>query len=685
MAPPPAPSAASIASAASPPRRGEGGGLPSSSSSPLVPSNTNNAPSIWRSGASGSILLVLVTIVMVAQFPYLTSTASLQQYVAELSFRTVANEYSMVESAVTIQGSSSSSSSPYQSPNTSSDAAATQATAGFVSADKQQQQQQQPPKQAAEILTTTTTTTTTTTAKSLMEKQGGITMVLPSDATAEHVNEQPEDKLVTVTNATESTTEPSATDATAGHTAVKELAATAAAVAEEALSATATSVPRKKNYAHPPLNVIVLYPDDMRHDSLSCAGTQAVQTPFLDRIASEGIRFTHNCVTTSICWISRATLFSGQYINRHKAQYLFRPISEEKWQYTYPALLRQHGYYLGHIGKWQYRNTEFVRNVAFDYAFVYEGVHIFKMKGQEIHVTDRNRIDAIDFLRTRPKDRKFALQVAFYAPKAVGQGDMQWTPMQKSMSLYNNLTLTYPPGMNESYYRLPSFFRENSDRFEARKRWQQRFGTPQKFDASMKNYYRMITEVDEAVGAIYQELEAQGILNETMIIFTTDNGFFHSEHGLSGKWFPYQESIRVPLIIRDPRIPKEKIGTTNDDFTLNIDLASTILGAAGLESHPVMQGRDISDLYLQDPPIQPPWRDEFFYVFPSKGKAILPGATALVRKDFKLFRYPEWNIEQLFHLKEDPLEEYDLSRDPKYASILNEMRIRHDELEKASY
>jgi len=253
------------------------------------------------------------------------------------------------------------------------------------------------------------------------------------------------------------------------------------------------------------------------------------------------------------------------------------------------------------------------------------------------------------------------------------------------MSLYSNLTLTYPPGMNESYYRLPPFFRENSDRFEARKRWHQRFGTPEKFDASMKNYYRMITEVDEAVGAIYQELEAQGILNETMIIFTTDNGFFHSEHGLTGKWFPYQESIRVPLIIRDPRIPKDKIGTTNDEFTVNIDLASTILGAAGLESHPVMQGRDISDLYLQDPPIQPPWRDEFFYVFPSKGKTIIPGATALVRKDFKLFRYPEWNVEQLFHLKEDPLEEYDLSRDPKYASILNEMRIRHDELEKASY
>jgi hypothetical protein len=120
---------------------------------------------------------------------------------------------------------------------------------------------------------------------------------------------------------------------------------------------------------------------------------------------------------------------------------------------------------------------------------------------------------------------------------------MQWTPMEKTKHLYENETFTYPVGMNESYHRLPHFFHQPGNK--ARARWGQRFGTPEKFDASMKAYYRMITEVDEACSDIYKELVTQGIENETMVIFTTDNGFFHSEHGLSGK----VRNMRVCFIV----------------------------------------------------------------------------------------------------------------------------------------
>merc|ERR1740124_1117450 len=113
----------------------------------------------------------------------------------------------------------------------------------------------------------------------------------------------------------------------------------------------------------------------------------------------------------------------------------------------------------------------------------------------------------------------------------------------------------------------------------------------------MKNYYRMVTEVDTSVGQIITKLREQNVLDETLIIFTTDNGNFHAEHGLADKWYPHQESIRVPLIIKDPRMSPNHVGTTNDDFTLNIDLAPTILGAAGLEPLPSMMGRDMSILY----------------------------------------------------------------------------------------
>jgi arylsulfatase len=231
---------------------------------------------------------------------------------------------------------------------------------------------------------------------------------------------------------------------------------------------------------------------------------------------------------------------------------------------------------------------------------------------------------------------------------------------------------------------LPHFHSQNY-KSEARKRWNQRFGTAHKFDASMKAYYRMITEVDACAKAVVAEVERQGMLNETMIIFTTDNGFFHAEHGLSGKWFPYQESIRVPLILWDPRMPTSVRNTTNDEFTLNIDLAETILGAANLPPHPRMQGRDIADLYLPERRNNletKPWREEFYYEFPGQASLnIIPAANALVRKDFKLFHYPEWKTWQLFNLKDDPLEEVDLIEDPKYAAVVAEMKTRYAELQ----
>ena len=132
----------------------------------------------------------------------------------------------------------------------------------------------------------------------------------------------------------------------------------------------------------------------------------------------------------------------------------------------------------------------------------------------------------------------------------------------------------------------------------------------------------MATEVDSTCQAIVQELENQGVLNNTLVIFTTDNGYFHSEHGLADKFYPHQESIRVPLIIRDPRMSDDKIGTTNDDFTLSIDLAPTMLSAAGISPPARMQGRDISKLYrneLAEYLQSNRCRTEFYYELPNVG------------------------------------------------------------------
>jgi arylsulfatase A-like enzyme len=179
------------------------------------------------------------------------------------------------------------------------------------------------------------------------------------------------------------------------------------------------------------------------------------------------------------------------------------------------------------------------------------------------------------------------------------------------------------------------------------------------------------------------ELKKQGVLDNTLVIFTCDNGYFHAEHGLADKWYPHQESIRVPLIVRDPRMAAAKRGSTNDDFTLNVDLAPTILAATGIQAPATMQGRDMAPLYLAAK--KPEWRNEFFYEHAIIGNVNkIPASEALVRKDWKYFYWPDFNVEQLFHIAADPLEENDLAQDPAQAARLTEMRTRHAELKAAA-
>jgi arylsulfatase A-like enzyme len=199
----------------------------------------------------------------------------------------------------------------------------------------------------------------------------------------------------------------------------------------------------------------------------------------------------------------------------------------------------------------------------------------------------------------------------------------------------------------------------------------------------MKNYYRLATEVDTVCGRVLAELKKQNELENTLVIFTTDNGYYHAEHGLADKWYPHQESIRVPLIITDPRMPQEKHGKSNDAITLNVDLAPTILGAAGIEAPKTMQGCDIGQLYLSTE--QPQWRSEFYYEHPTiRSIEFIPSAEALVRKEEKYFYWPDFKREQLFDLTADPHEENDLAADPTQAKRLAEMRTRFAELKAAA-
>lgn len=427
-----------------------------------------------------------------------------------------------------------------------------------------------------------------------------------------------------------------------------------------------------------PLNVVVLYADDWRFDTLGCAENPVVKTPNLDRLANDGFRFTHNCVTTSICGVSRATLFTGQWMSRHgnKAFAAF----QTPWAETYPGLLRANGYYVGHIGKWH--NGKFPAE-NFDFGRSYAGTHWHKQTdGTPIHVTKKNENDALEFLQNRPSDKPFCLTVAFFATHAEDHNPKQYLPQPESMELYKDVTIPIPKTATEEAFRkLPPFIANEKN--EGRVRWHWRFDTPEKYQEMMKNYYRLASEVDSTAGRVIAELKKQGVLENTLVIFTCDNGYFHAEHGLADKWYPHQESIRVPLIVRDPRMASAKRGATNDDFTLNVDLAPTILAATGINAPATMQGHDMAPLYLAAN--KPEWRSEFFYEHAIIGNVNkIPASEALVRKDWKYFYWPDFKLEQLFHITADPLEENDLAQDPTQADRLAEMRTRFAELKAAA-
>ncbi|MFU8848672.1 MAG: sulfatase [Opitutales bacterium] len=430
--------------------------------------------------------------------------------------------------------------------------------------------------------------------------------------------------------------------------------------------------------ASPP-NILVLYADDWRHDVLGVAGHPVVQTPNLDRLASEGVRFVNSYVTTSICGVSRASLYTGQWMSRHGARGF--AMWDTPWEESYLARLRESGYFLGHVGKWH--NRPFPED-EFDFGRAYHGKHWYRVNRtdeHETHITIRNENDAMEFLRQRPKDQPFYLTVAFFTPHAEDGHPLQFLPQPESLSLYEGIEIPVSPNATQAdWERLPDFFTSEN---EGRNRWRWRFDTPEKYQSMMKNYFRLITEIDTTSGRILKELEKQGVLEDTLVIFTTDNGFYHAEHGLADKWYPHEESIRVPLIIKDPRMCSSRKNTTEEAMVLNVDLASTILAAAGLEPSFGMQGHDLAPLYLAGE--KPAWRDEFFYEHPTlRNVDFIPASEALVRRDWKYFYWPEHDVEQLFHLETDPYEQNDLVADERYADKLKEMRARFAELKAAA-
>ncbi|MFK7742961.1 MAG: sulfatase [Planctomycetota bacterium] len=421
-------------------------------------------------------------------------------------------------------------------------------------------------------------------------------------------------------------------------------------------------------------NLLFVLTDDQRFDQMGCAGHPVLKTPTMDRLAAEGVRFANAYVTTAICAASRASILTGRREGHHGYTFGTPPMGRELAESSYAQVLRQDGYRTGFVGKWGMRFEKGVAKDAFDWRKPMG--YPYRRPGKP-HLTDRIAAAAIDFMQ-QEDERPFCLSISFHAPHADDGSKEQYYPALDLAELYADADVAVPPLAESGFAALPPFLQTSL----GRERWGWRFDSREKQVRRTKDYWRMITGIDRALGTITAALEASGQADNTVILFTSDNGYFLGERGLAGKWLIYEESIRVPLLVYDPRAPQSQRGRVVDAMALNIDFAPTLLELAGCDAVPAgYDGRSLVPLLAGDAPAD--WRTDFLYEHLFNHKKI-PPSVGVRGERFVYARYERQQpvYEQLFDLKADPEQLRNLSDDAAFAEELARMRARCSALQK---
>lgn len=238
---------------------------------------------------------------------------------------------------------------------------------------------------------------------------------------------------------------------------------------------------------------------------------------------------------------------------------------------------------------------------------------------------------------------------------------MQYLPSKATLSLYCDVRFLYRGAPASDVDRFPLAIQHS----ESRRRWGVRFATPQLYQDSLKGYYRLVSGIDSAVASIRETLNERGLSENTIIVYSADHGIFNGEHGLAGKWYAHEESIRIPLIIYDPRLPEASRAKRKTAMTLNIDLHPTLLEMAGLEPAGAVQGRSLLGLVRGDQYASRP----AFYVehhFPFGGW--IPSSEGIRTEKWKYIHYTDFAApyEELYNLVSDPFETQNLIGDREF-------------------
>ncbi len=438
-------------------------------------------------------------------------------------------------------------------------------------------------------------------------------------------------------------------------------------------------------------NVVFVLTDDQRSDMMSCAGHPFLETPWMDRLATEGARFANMFVTTSLCSPSRASFLSGLYASTHGVVNNFTDYPRDLP--SFPRQLQETGYRTAYIGKWHMGEQDDSPRPGFDHWVSHRGQgsyydNEFNINGERRTingyytsvVTDL----AVDWLAEDRGEEPFLLIVGHKAPHT------PFTPEEADRTIYDRIPIGYP----RTAFQLDGKPEWVSQRLDT---WHGIYGPiygfrepfPDRsaagvlaFDRFVRAYTATIRSVDANLGRLYRALDEAGELDQTIFVFAGDNGMFLGEHGMTDKRTMHEPSIRVPMLVRYPEAIRP--GLVVDRQVLNIDLAPSLLELCAAEPLPEVHGRSFVPL-LTDEDVD--WRDAWFYEYNYEVQfPYTPNVRGIRTERWKYVRYPhgdggpDRHRAELYDLVSDPGETRNLIDDPRLADTIAELRATLDRL-----
>lgn len=438
-------------------------------------------------------------------------------------------------------------------------------------------------------------------------------------------------------------------------------------------------------------NIIFFLTDDQSYDTQKDYGNPDVKTPNIDLLADQGVLFSRHYNTTAICMASRANLMTGQYEYKTGCNFDHGSLGTKQWSTSYPVLLKKEGYRVGFAGKFGFSISDTnggwkeegeVAKKDFDFYGgsphqtsykTIENKSMAKYADEYPHSTRAYGAATIDFINESVKDGEpFCMSVYFKAPHKPAEPDPVFDSVYK----------------NTKFRKLPNYGREAGEHLSKQSKMGRQYtrfvewgyDKEDTYQEELRKYNQLIYGVDYSIGMVLAELKKLNIDDNTIIIFSSDNGYFNGSHGLGSKVLPYEEGTRVPLIIVDPRLDKNK-NTRTSALSGNVDITATILEYAGVEIPAIYDGKSLVPV-VDDPNTQ---IREVLPLIQVWG----PKATHCLSVLDDQYKYVYWYFndddkmikptEELFDIVNDPYEMVNLANQTAHKSKLTKMRKLYDE------